>query len=109
MEAVKGYHFHFAIYIKCQNLNEVQFFKKYTKNECLIDHHLQRNIFFKAYGSLKSGKTPTPINSRIKHVANQPIFKISSVQKFSILVLNLKIFSKILLNEALLIFGAILI
>ena len=34
------------IHIERQNLNVVQFLKKYTvKSECLIDHHLQRNIF----------------------------------------------------------------
>ena len=35
-----------AIHIERQNLNVVQFFKKYArKSECSIDHHLQSNIF----------------------------------------------------------------
>ena len=35
-----------AIHIERQNLNVVQLFKKYTtKSECLINHHLQRNMF----------------------------------------------------------------
>ena len=35
-----------TIYIEHQNSNVVQFFKKYmTKSDCLIDRHLQRNIF----------------------------------------------------------------
>ena len=49
----------------------------------------------KACGSFKSGKAPIPINSRMSNVANQQlIFKISCLQKFSILVLNFKDFLK---------------
>ena len=43
---LKGTAFTLAIHIACQNLNVVQFFVKYTtKSKCLINHHLQRNIF----------------------------------------------------------------
>ena len=44
-----------TIYIRHQNSNVVQFFKKYmTKNDCLIDRHLQRT-FLKALVHLYSG------------------------------------------------------
>ena len=52
-----------------------------------------KETFLKAYGSFKSGEAPTPINSRMNHAANkQLIFKMSSLQKFAILVLNFKDF-----------------
>ena len=71
-----------------KNLNVVHFLVKHTtKSECLIDHHLQRNIF-KACSSFKSRVAPTPLNSKMNHFANQLIFKIRSRQKFSILVLT---------------------
>ena len=77
-----------------KNLNVVQFFVKYlTKTKCLIDHHLQRNIFKRLWFSWIR-RSPTPINSTIKYVAKQLIFKIISVQKCSILVQKFKDFRK---------------
>ena len=50
--------------------------------------------FLKACGSLRFGAAPTPINLKMKHLANQFIFRILSVQKFFILVLKFKDFFK---------------
>ena len=68
-----------------KNLRVVQFFVKYTtKSKRLIDHHL-KGTFLKACGLVRSGAVPTPINSKMNHVANQFAFKILSIQKFSII------------------------
>ena len=53
-----------------------------------------KETFLKACGLLRSGAAPTPINSKMIRVANQLIFKIINVQKFSILVLKFKDFLK---------------
>ena len=78
LEAVKGYRFAstLTIHIERQNLIEVLFVKKYrTKSECLIDHHLQRNIF-----KGLSRTAPTPINSNTNLAINRLFFKIIRVQ-----------------------------
>ena len=54
-----------------------------------------KETFLKACGSLRSGASPTPINSNMNHVANQLIFKTISVQKIlSFSPKNLETFSK---------------
>ena len=42
----------------------------------------KKNACLNACGSLRSGAAPTPINSKMNHVANQLNFKLLSVQKF---------------------------
>ena len=43
----------------------------------------KKHTFLTACGSHISGAAPIPINSKVNHVANQLIFEIISVQKFS--------------------------
>ena len=70
--------------LNVKNLDVIQFLKKYTtKSECTTDHHLQRNIFERLVIHLDSQQL-APTNSKMNHVANQPIFKTINFQKFSI-------------------------
>ena len=64
----------------------------------------KKHTFLTACGSHVSGRVPIPINLKMNHVANQLIFEIISVHKFSIVGLKFKDFSNILLNGALPIF-----
>ena len=60
-----------------------------------------KETFLRACGSLISGAAPTPINSKINHVANQLIFRITRVQKLSILFLKFKAFLKTIFKQGL--------
>ena len=86
-------------------------FWKYTLKVNVLLIIIWKETFLRACDSLRSGAAPTPINSKMNYVANQLIFKIISVQKFSILVLKFTDFLKNTFDRALLIFeksGAIL-
>ena len=61
----------------------------------------KKPTFLTACGSHISGAAPIPINLKMNHVANQLIFEIISVQKFSTIGLKFKDFFKNTLNGAL--------
>ena len=68
-----------------KKLRVVPFFVKYTtKSKRWIDHHLKGTLL-KACGLVRSWAVPTPINSKMNHVGNQFVFKIISIQRFSII------------------------
>ena len=67
--------------------------RNWTIQDLLKSRDVEKTL--KACVSLKSGTAPTPINSKMNHVANQLIFKSVSVWKFFVLVLKFKDFVKI--------------
>ena len=64
------------MHIERRNLNVLQVLNKITtKDECSIDHHLQRSIFKGLWFTLIRG-SPHSFNSKMNQVATQIIFKI---------------------------------